>query len=734
LGKTTVFAVGLRIAEQLARRLLKLIVEFRYARAVLDRASALLLVLLLAPCARAEPETAATGVVIHGASRSSSLRRSANPVEVVELDREQRHASDLGEVLARSTSLGVRREGGLGSIARYSLNGLSGERVRFFVDGIPMELTGYQLGVANVPLNLVQRAEVYHGVVPARFGADALGGAVHLVSDEDVRSDAAGVAYELGSFETHRLSLGGRRYFARQKAFVRGSAFLDRSANDYPVDAQVFAEDGSVSTARVRRFHDGYRGAGVTLAAGVIDRPWANRLIIEGFGADYAREIQHNPAMTVPYGEVTYGRRAAGANVRFSKRLSEGARVDAVAGYAFRHAVLHDESRCRYDWYGRCFVELPLSGEMDAVPVDRRIDEHTGFVRAVISVAPFEAHQLRLAVAPTEVLRDGRDAAIPTSQYDPLRAERRISRQIVGLEYEIEAGPIAALSFAKVYRDRSDSQARLPTGAIHAESKRTLVFGAGDGLRVSIAEHAYAKASYEYAARLPTPDELFGDGGLIVDNVELEPERSHNYNLALVVDDAPTALGLLRGRVAGALRRIEDLILPLNRGSYYEYDNVLAASALAFDAALGYTAPGGVAGLDASVGLEDVRNTSERGPGRRFSGDRIPNLPYSRAAASAFARLAPRWFARDELELAWNVRYVGAFLLGWESAGRDEIKLETPSQTVHGVSLAYAVTSDSATLTSSFEVQNLSDASAFDFYGVPRPGRSFHLKMTANHE
>jgi vitamin B12 transporter len=718
--------------------LLNLKVEFNYYRRVLWPAvlprlawSASLAALLLVTRAHAEE---APEVIVHGDSRAVSLRRSANAVDVVELDREQRRSADLGEVLARATQLGVRREGGLGSAARYTLNGLSGERIRFFLDGVPLELTGYQFGVANVPVNLVQRVEIYRGVVPARFGTDALGGAVHLVSDEDVRSNEAGLAYELASFETQRFSVGVRRHFPEARGFVRAGAFWDSSDNDYPIDAQMFADDGSVSTERVKRFHDGYRGAGASVATGLLDRPWADRLVVEGFFGDYARDVQHNPAMTVPYGEVRYGRRAAGANVRYAKRISGQLRLDAVAGYAFRRATLRDLSRCRYDWHGRCFVELPLSGEMDSLPVDRRIDEHTGFARASVTLSPFESHQLRLVAAPTEVLRGGEDAAVPRGQYDPLRAKRRISRQILALEYEIEAGPIAALTFAKLYRDRAQSEERLPTGTDHELDKHTLSFGAGDALRVSLSDHVHAKASYEYAARLPTPDELFGDGGLVVDNLELRPERSHNYNLALVVEDAPTAIGSLRARLAATHRRIESLILPLNRGSYYEYDNVLAARARGFDAAVGYTAPRGIVGIDANVGFEDVRNTSELGPGARFSGDRLPNLPHLRAAALAFARIAPGFFSRDELELAVNVRHVGAFFLGWESAGRSEIKLETPSQTLYGLSLAYTTAGDRARFTSSFEVQNLSDARAFDFYGVPRPGRSFHLKITANYE
>jgi len=39
-----------------------------------------------------------------------------------------------------------------------------------------------------------------------------------------------------------------------------------------------------------------------------------------------------------------------------------------------------------------------------------------------------------------------------------------------------------------------------------------------------------AKISYEYATRLPRPDELFGNGVLVDSYASLKPEQSHNLN------------------------------------------------------------------------------------------------------------------------------------------------------------------------------------------------------------
>jgi vitamin B12 transporter len=689
---------------------------------------------------RAPPEPPAQGsrrspvqeVVVRGLSQQEELRKSALAVDVVDLERDKRGSADLGEVLVRSTNLGVQRSGGLGSSARYSLNGLSGDRVRFFMDGIPLELAGYPMGLANVPVNLIERVEIYQGVVPVRFGADALGGAVNLVTDQSARSSRAGASYQFGSFDTHRLTLGGRHFFSSSKTFVRGSAFFDSSTNDYPIDVEVAGESGALEAARVRRFHDGYTGAGGTLSFGLVDRPLADRLMLSAFASVYERDVQHNVAMTVPYGEVTYARQSAGTTATYAHQISSESRVDAVFGYTYGRTHFEDLSRCRYDWYGRCAVELPLPGEIIAVPADRYLGEHTAFLRSSVSMAPFPEHNLRVAFAPTVTRRRGHDDAIADGAYDPLTAERNLSNAVLGLEYELlpEALSLDNVAFVKAYGALASSDELTQAGRPVEIEEERLLFGAGDGLSIELRERVYLKASYEYAARLPNADELFGDGGITVANLELLPERSHNLNLGLVVDDVGTDVGSLRARLGLAARRATDLILLLNSGNYYQYSNVLSARAYAVDAALGLSLPGDWFGADASVGYQDVRNVSSSGPTARFRSDRIPNLPYLEFGGSAYLRRDGVTSSSDSVELTWTLRHVSRFLRGWESAGTSAVKLDVPSQTVQSLGLSYLQRGSTLALGASVEVQNVTDERVFDLYGVQRPGRAFYFKTT----
>ena len=74
-------------------------------------------------------------------ARTEDERRQL--VEARETHEAQRHTADLGEVLARTEGIAVQRSGGLGSDTRLSLHGLSDDQIRVFLDGVPLELSGF---------------------------------------------------------------------------------------------------------------------------------------------------------------------------------------------------------------------------------------------------------------------------------------------------------------------------------------------------------------------------------------------------------------------------------------------------------------------------------------------------------------------------------------------------------------------------------------------------------------
>ncbi|WP_438030507.1 TonB-dependent siderophore myxochelin receptor MxcH [Sorangium sp. So ce233] len=670
-------------------------------------------------------------VSVRGTSEAERLRTSAQAVRVIETVEAKRQSADLGEVLSRAEGVGVRRLGGLGSDARFSLNGLTEDRIRFFLDGVPLDLAGHTFGVANAPVNLIDRVEIYRGVVPLRFGADALGGAVNLVTDRDTRGSRASASYQVGSFGTYRLTLSARHTHEPSGLFARASGFLDRARNDYPIDVMALdPESGRLSPARARRFHDGYLAAGADAEVGVVRRPWADRLLLRGFYVAHDKEVQHGALVDMrdgrvvspPFGEVAFGRQTGGALLRYAQPFFGKVRLDVLAGYSYVRTPFLNVARCTYDWSGRC-VERPYRGELEDTANDQSVHQHTAFARVNAAWSPAPGHLLRFGLSPTRMTRTGRNLVVAEPDKDPLTAKRDLWSGVAGVEHEAMPfdGRLANIAFAKVYLQGVRTREILPSGLLGDVDRTIRRMGAGDSLRFRFTDALYAKASYEYATRLPTPDELFGDGGLVVWNLHLDPEVSHNVNLGVTLERAETAAGQLRLSANGFGRFTGGLITLRRHLGYSKYGNTLSARSVGVESTAGWTSPGDWLSLDGHVTWQDFREGS--------TGARIQNQPYLFGGVSARAQWPGIAAHGDVLSLTWYADYVHAFLVGPEDHGASRSKAEIPSQLVHTLALTYLVERGGRAVSSTVEVQNLTDEKAFSFYGIQRPGRAAYAKL-----
>lgn len=674
-------------------------------------------------------------IVIAGQRPGDRLRRSANAVMVLDLALAKKESADVGEVLARAEGVNVQRMGGVGSRARFTLGGFDEHQVRFFIDGVPLEYSGYTFGLQNVPIAFAERIDVYKGVVPVRLGADALGGAFDVVTDRGTRGTKSAVSFQGGSFGTYRFAASGRHLAERTGLFGKVEAFHDVADNDYSVDVQVADAQGRLAPARVHRRHDAYRASGGNVEVGLVNRPWARRLLARVFATDYSKELQHNVTMSVPYGEASYGGFTAGGSLRYEHDFGRGLSGSFVTGYVFDRADFRDRAGCVYDWYRRCVVERRTPGEMGDRASDRSLWDHTGYARWNLAWAWSPEQALRFSIAPTFFTRTGEERAQPSaSSFDKLHARRDMAKWINGVEHEANLldGRLQNLGFVKAYLQIAQAEELLTADVAVQRNFQRAFFGVGDALRYQLNDWAFVKVSYEYAIRLPEPTEIFGNGIQIADNLVLEPERSHNVNLTLLMDALQTPAGLLRGSVTGFHRRAENLIVLIGREDVFRYENVFGARVLGLEVGSTWTSPGELLEVGANTSYQDARNTSHEGTFGQFAGDRIPNRPY--LTANGHLRLRHRGLTsdRDELSFAWYSRYVHEFHRGWESVGRAPLKPTVDSQLLHTAALSYVTSGASPEeLSFSLEVQNLTDERAFDFYGVQRPGRAFFAKTTA---
>lgn len=698
----------------------------------------------LPPLAGVTPASTAAPlqVRVQGVATDERVRRSAQPVKVVDTEAARHHSTDLGELLARTEGVGLQRAGGMGSATRLSLHGLSDDQIRVFLDGVPLELSGFGLGLATVPVYWLQRAEVYRGVVPVRYGSDALGGAIDLVTSDELDGMSAGAAYTAGAFGTQQLALQTRAHEPSSGFFSRVAAFYDHSRNDYVVDVEVPNELGQLRPARVRRFHDGYEAGGGSVQLGWLRRPWARRLLLELFASQFDKDLQHNVDMTVPYGEVEYGQRTLGGSLRYElPRLGHGSArrfgVAALAAYSHRQLRFEDTAPWVYDWYGnRVFQRAAGAGELSVYATDLTQWENRGLGRGTLTFDPAPGHALRFVASLDVTARSGEERLrVNPARIDPETTNRSLLQLVNGVEYTLRAGGEARkvvenVVFAKhyLYHPSTDQVQTFDNSIRHVEDTLQR-FGAGDALRVRVLEGVFAKASYEYATRLPRPDEVFGDGALVAPNLDLTPESSHNANLG-VLSELPLGEHLLAGEITGFLRDTEDMIVELATADRVHsiHQNVFSVRTLGVDGMLRWASPARLVTLQANGTWQDQRNVSERGAFAPFNRQRVPNRPWLFANTLAMLHLAGFGSSNAALDVAYYTRYVHGFLPGWADTGAVNPREVIPDQLLHSVEVSYSLDGPWR-LDVALDLQNLTDARAYDVLGVQKPGRATFVKV-----
>ncbi|MEM1357292.1 MAG: carboxypeptidase-like regulatory domain-containing protein, partial [Bacteroidota bacterium] len=500
-----------------------------------------------------ENATLLESVTVTAQTEKARLESTAQAIAVIETKEVKLKSADLGDILAKTEGVNVQRGGGLGSGFRFALNGLSGDQVRFFYDGVPLAFSPYGFGIANVPVNMIDRIEVYKGVVPVQFGADALGGAVNLVPPGLRNGYSGSASYQIGSFGTHRVTGNVNYADAKTGFFVAAGGFFDYTDNNYKIDVAISEtrEDGTstgqLQQATIERFHDAYRAYGANLRVGLRDKRWANELSLEGYYGNYENEIQNSqqpglidqPTLGIsqavggsPFGELLFTSYSAGLNLGYNVNLHPKWELDLKAGYNYDERTAIDTSRNLYNWFGEVIRVNNTAGEL-GLPDHLITKSQSLFARQQLTFRPSEQHAFKLSVAPTRQYRTADDLLID-GPFDPALDDGYLFDLVTGLEYAADLldGRLQNIAFVKNYRQNIRIESLDPSiDEVLISERAASNYGAGNGLRYDWSYRLSTKLSYEFAYRLPRQDEIFGDGQLIQENLELLPESSHNVNV-----------------------------------------------------------------------------------------------------------------------------------------------------------------------------------------------------------
>ncbi|MEM9143014.1 MAG: TonB-dependent receptor, partial [Bacteroidota bacterium] len=673
-------------------------------------------------------------VVVKG--KSESTRISEQPLQINSIDvvALQNESSEVVKILDRTAGVRIRQFGGLGSPVQIQLNGLSGNAVRTYYDGIPLELLGGGIQLNNIPANAVERLDVYKGVMPVDIGTDALAGGINVVAKE-VDTDYVNASYQFGSFNSHVGTLSAGKKIG-SKAFLSLQGFQNYADNDYRIRAVQIMNNENVPV-EVDRFHDAHRSSMIQGTFGFTGTTWADKI---SYSISYNQrfdEVQNGVRLdNSPIGELTTENSALLQSLKYQKKLAhEKLGIDYSGHYVRTTEQINDSTTNRYDWFGNIVGEWARGAEFLAAPSRRRGENEVWVHRLNLGYDFNDTQSVTLSTFLSDQTVAGEDPLFDIPDIvDPNTIPSNLLRSISGISYESKwfDKKLEAIVFGKYYHYNQSTTVLNPNPNIDVGGQFSFndgETGYGLGLKYSLGNDIFLRASFERALRIPTTREIFGDFVTIQPNYTLRPELSENVNLGGHFTYNYGRNNYVTVDINGFLRDQTDLIRLQALGlANSRFINEAEVRASGFELAVN-AMPLDKLRLSLSYTTQSIfKEGDASGNNADGIGSDIPNIPTRFLNFSADYALGKTVLKEDEWNVFGYYTYVDEFAITIQNAGSANPENSIPVQ--HQVDLGTKYRFSKANLTVALQVNNVLDREVFDNFRIPKPGRNFNIKLS----
>lgn len=679
-------------------------------------------------------------VVVDGKTERRKIRESGLNASVIDLKNTYNSPGDLSKVINRVTGVRIREEGGMGSDYNFMLNGFSGKQVKFFLDGIPMDNFGSSFGLNNLSSSFAERIEIYKGVVPVNLGADALGGAVNIVTRKS--ANYLDASYSIGSFNTHKITVNGA--FTDDAGFtVRANAYYNYSDNNYKVYVPIvdLSNNEAGPSRKVKRFHDKYESYGIKLETGITGKSYADYLLAGVIFSENDKDIQTGVTMDKPYGAMTSDSRSIIPSVRYKKSslFVEGLDLSLYGAYNSSKYNRIDTTARTYNWLGE-WVDKESSSAAEFERTQFTYKDKEWLANANVNYTLNPQMNLMLNYVFSALKRKSSDEENPNKTEH--RMPQNMDKHVVGLGWISNYSRWNATAFIKLYHLNVESYKTFDWGTPDARldevNEQNTKPGFGAAASYFIIPKLQMKLSYEHAYRLPEVNEFFGDGAFGVSNPDLKPESSDNLNVGIIYEFKPLKDHRFSVEANFLYRNLSDFIKKdvQNGSPISKYSNIGKVRTMGVEGTLQYNWKN-ILHAGANITYQDITNQTEYITNTNIQGgkpeknvaykDRLPNIPYFFGNATAGLQLPDILVKRSQITFDYMLNYIHEYYYTWPSLGGKSSKSFIPEQLSHDISLGYSLQNGRYNIV--FECLNLTDKLLYDNYYLQKPGRAFTLKL-----
>ncbi|MCI0920670.1 TonB-dependent receptor [Sphingobacterium rhinopitheci] len=679
------------------------------------------------------------------------IETSGFAVAVIETKEAALRNVTVNELLDRAVGVRVRQNGGVGAAIEYNLNGMSGSTVGIFLDGIPISTFGTSFNLNTIPPSMIERIEVYKGVLPAHLTGDYVGGAINVIMKKNAVSDLVTASISYGSFNTFQGDLG-IFYNDKKSGFTaRVSGFTTYSDNTYEMWGKfaVLTDEFLKLNRyqRFKRFNNTYKSIGGRFEFGFTDVTWADQFFLGYTVSDNYQDIPHGTTMAQPYvGRFQkFNANIFSLNYVKSNLLLDGLSLHVNAVYSNRSAYLQDTARAMYNWDGKPLMFIfqgeprarikPLGQGQQGPATILNVDRTIINTRTNLSYIVTNGHKLSLNHNLNRTKRVDQDL-LNHDNLSNANIERNTMTNIIGFNYEAQT--FANKLMTNVLAKYTINQSMYTNGGI-----RNTITNSKPGYGLTASYNVIPKlfliGSTENSYISPQDEQIYGNPVTnILENLDLLPERNINYNLGfryapIVIKEHKIALYASafwrNGYDKIAPQAVDSVIVGRENDANIEttkFINIGRTQSRGIEAEVTYSYKNRLNVLLNFSRFSTLfkQEVDENGNRHYLYNRQLPNEPFFTVNGSAHYRLDNILQKKSVFNIYYNMGYVAPFSTVWVDSDK---WFETPTQFFHDLGGSYRTPKGNIVV--SLDLKNFLNAEMYDNFAVQKPGRGIYLKL-----
>lgn len=665
-------------------------------------------------------------VIVTAKNEARKIREQAMPVTVISMKQLQGTVSNVQDILSKTVGVTVHATGGEGSSSRISVRGLEGKRIGIFMDETPMNDQSDYVDINDIPTDMIDRIEIYKGIVPAKFGGSAMGGAVNIVLKE-YPDRYADISYSHESFNVNKAQTVFKRHLKDAGLVFGVGGSYTYADNSYTMESPY------VKGLKIKRDHDKFKKIifGGSLKA---RKWWFDKVELEPIFMTTYKETQ---GIEFDIREAHTTSRLFGLNNKLEKEnfLIEGLDLDMSSALGYTQYSLVDTAMVWYDWNGNSYPSASANGgELGTRYASNSDNEKLTFINKLnLEYLINKHHSVNFNSVFSFANGYPSDPTKEKSMGKKVDFNSHMKSWVVGFTYDYRTANDRFLNsltsryyWYSMKTRYQNIYTRTPPVDIDLTKKS---LGFSDAMRYRFTPYFMVKLSGGYDVRIPSENELLGDGYIISPSERLMPERNMSTNLGFFYDLTGIHPSNLQIELNGYYMYLKDMIRYAKGVLGAQYQNFgemrtlgveLEVKADVFPFLYAY---GNVTYQD----LRDERKYEENSTiPNPTKGMRMPNIPFFMANAGVEFHKENLFGGRGQnTRLFADLSFIDEYFYDFEITENEKRRI--PRSTTLDLSFEHSFMNQRLFI--SGKVKNVTDAKVLSEFNCPLPGRSFGVKL-----